>query len=155
MSVKQFLCKDRVCAIVSFLFGVWVFLVANKFPKSVVDSVGSAFFPKICAGIIMVASVILFITAKPAEEEKTNLKGYKALGVVFGDMLIYILLWDRIGFILSTLVFLTIFIMYFETKYEKLSERFIKSAPFIIIFTIILYLLFGKVLGILLPTLFL
>lgn len=171
MKLKRFMVKDRVCAIVALLFAAAVFITAASFPKSILDALGSSIYPQVLAAGIAVCAVLLFITAKPnkeelarwAEEDAAAAEGREPVPAPRGDalgvmitialLIIYYLLFITLGFFVATIAFCMGFAIKFDPR--PMKERIIRGLIFSVPFTVIIYLLFAKVLNVLLPTLIL
>lgn len=64
--------------------------------------------------------------------------------------MIYLLIFTRIGFILSTIAFLLALTLYFD--HRELKTRLKIAVPYAVCFSVFLYFFFAKLLGVLLPS---
>ncbi len=157
--MKRYLTKDRISALLFLCFSVWVWFEAGTFPQSIFDSVGSAAYPRFLALLIGICSALLLFTSKDssAEQEESSNEESKEqknyLGVLFVslDLILYLVLFRKVGFFISSFLFLLIFAFLFDKRPWK--KRIVGGVIFAAIFTGVLYLLFGIALKVMLPTL--
>lgn len=161
--MNNFMTKDRWVSVGALAFSAWVYFTAAEFPKSLVDTIGSSLYPQMLAIIIAFCAVVIFLTSKPvqrSEEEKAatreKIKNMDWLGVVItvADLIMYLVCFKPLGFVITTILFCMIFIMYFE-KNRPVKSRIIHGLIFSVIFTGVIYVLFAEVLNVLLPTILL
>ena len=161
--MKRLMSKDRWISVGAIAFSAIIYFMATKFPKSVLDKIGPSLFPQFLAGIIAACSVILFITAGPdkrtdeeraADWEKFKGKDWLGLLITLADLVFFLFAFKRLGFILTSIIFTMVSVLYFD-KDRPLKQRLIHGAIFAVVFTAIIYLLFAKVLRVLLPTILL
>lgn len=164
----NFFCKDRIVATVCFAGALWVYLAAEKFPMSIIDAMGSAMYPQILAVLFGVASIVMFITAKPSKQELEvaaakaakaagedveipKNKGWRSVFFIFGTLWIYYFLFKPLGFPITNFLFCLGFTLFFDKR--PIKQRLLWGAVFAAVFTVLMYLLFKVVLHVMLPTL--
>ena len=161
MNMKTILCKDRIVGLIFLVFSIIVYIIADSFPVSLIDKFGSSLYPQILAILIGLCSIALIITAKPSPEEQAQIpaaaakgRDFRGVGFTILALFCYYLLFRPLGFFLSTIAFLMAFCLYFDRK-QPMAERAKHGIVFAVLFSAVLYFLFAKLLGVLLPTLFL
>lgn len=145
--------RERIISLIWMAFAAYVWIEASSWPQSFLDVVGPAAYPKLLAGMIFVGAVILFITSK--SEKVKPIKGkrdFDAFLKVLGSLIVYLLIFEKLGFVFSTIIFLMAMCMFFDKRDMK---NVLKGAiPYSVGFSVVLYIFFAKFLGILLPHLF-
>ncbi|CAL7899301.1 tripartite tricarboxylate transporter TctB family protein [Fusobacterium necrophorum] len=123
-----------LCVISTFLF-----FVASKFEVLEMDnySLGTAFFPKlICVILFIIAFILLILSMKNKNvAENKNIK-YPVITILYFG--IYILFIERIGYLVSTIIFMISVIFLLKSK------SFFINVAFSIIFSGMIYLMFSK-----------
>ena len=150
--MKAFFNRERLIALLCLAFAAFIWIVAGTYPVSFIDSVGPAKYPRLLAILIAIPSLILFIGAKEAEPIKGN-KEFKALFYLIGCIIVYLVLFNLIGFILATALFLLALTLYFDRR--ELRTRLRIAIPYSVGFSVLMYFFFAKLLGVLLPSLIL
>ena len=147
----NFLNRERIIAIICFAFASYIWIASGMFPESALDSVGPAKYPRLLAAIIGISAAVLFFTSngpiKPIKGERKF--GY--LIYVLICAIVYLLLFSKIGFIAATTLFLLAMTLYFDKRDIKVKLKV--AVPYSILFSIVLYIFFAKLLGVLLPSL--
>lgn len=147
--MNSLLNRERIVTIVCICFACWIYCEAGRFPTSILDTVGSSRYPRFLAIVIGIASAIHFICSGGESKAIKGRREFKALGVMLASVISYVLLMPRIGFIAATIPFLLVLTCYFDRR--EWSVKLKVAIPYAIIFTISMWLFFGKVLGVLLP----
>ncbi|MEK6264762.1 MAG: tripartite tricarboxylate transporter TctB family protein [Clostridium sp.] len=156
MGSKSKLDFDALLGIVVTLFGLVYILAAYLLPRATIGKpLGPSKFPFLLGGILVALGILLFLRSdmsktkealnqlkKMSEKEKSNSK-LIALTCVF--CVIYALIFDSFGFVISTFIFLQ-GMLYLTNK-----KRIIQNSIVSICFSIGIYILFSKFLGIILP----
>lgn len=150
--MKAFFNRERIIALLCLAFAAFIWIVASTFPVSFIDTVGPAKYPHLLAILIAIPSIVLFIGAKEAEPIKGS-KEFKALFYIIGCIVVYLVLFNLIGFILATTLFLLALTMYFDRR--ELKTRLKIAIPYSVGFSVLMYFFFAKLLGVLLPSLIL
>lgn len=118
-------------------------------------SIGPGYFPKILATALLIVSGILIINAimdnSRKTEESFDIKdpGIQRSGIALLVTVLYCLVLNYIGFIISSIVYLT-FLMYLLKK-----RNYIKMTTISVCITLGIYFIFKTVLNITLPSGFL
>lgn len=152
--MKKFFNTERLIALGCIALSIAIFFIAGTFPKTFLDPVGPSIYPQFLAVLIFVAGVLLFITAKeqPKEEkqeEGTGWHGYKPFVYTIVLIAVYLVLMPVLGFIVSTLLFTLALTLSFDQRPWK--EKLKTAIPYSVVVTILVWLLFAKMLGVLLP----
>lgn len=143
--------KNRTCGILLVIFGVIFAMVSFGF-NSTIDSSdpGPKLFPLIgCGGMIICGIGIFF--QKSAEKwpvflEKT---GWKKLGLQIALLIAYVFCIKWIGFLISTPVILFIFTTLYDMEHKV---SILKRVVYSLLVTAAIYLVFVKVLLVMLPS---
>jgi putative tricarboxylic transport membrane protein len=114
--LKAFLNRERIIALACLVFAGWMYYEAGTFPKSALDTVGPSLYPRFLAVAIGVSSIALLLMSKSGKSEPIEGKRkFKGIGVVLGTILLYILIFGKLGFILSTIISM-ILALYFDRR---------------------------------------
>ncbi len=148
--MKKILNRERITAVVIFLFGLAVYLGASAMKKSPLDPVGPGVFPKVVAVAMMFISVIHFLISGNVEAGEKEELHWKNVAILAVMVALYILLFPRIGFPIATSIFLFVFSTIFDPR--PMAEKWKANLIFSICFMAVLYLIFKVMLGIMLPT---
>jgi putative tricarboxylic transport membrane protein len=145
---------ERRIAVLVVAFGSVAAAISNSFSKSTsVDPVGPAKYPFIISLIIILLGALMFISTIKKKDDTENAKDKTkekpgdilklAITILVGIMYIY--LFDKLGFIITNTIFIFTMLFIFE-------ERNIKNMVFYsILTTLILYGIFKIGLDVLLP----
>lgn len=155
----------KVSDVISLIFiavAAAFFGISTTFPEGSNGAVGPAWFPRIMCVIIIILSVINLATTAIAEKEKSEEEKEKernALAKMFskesaivwvtvGATLLYVICIQKIGFVVSSIVYILAMNLYYQVP--KVS----KIAAFVIPFAItgILYYVFTNLLHVVLPS---
>ena len=145
----SFLNRERVISIVCIAFAGWVYYEAGKFPTSILDTVGSTRYPRFLAIVIGIASAFHFVLSNVESKPIGGGREYKSLALLVAIIFGYLFFMPRVGFIAATIPFLLALTCHFDKR--GWSEKLKIAIPYSVIFTIAMYVFFGKVLGVLLP----
>jgi len=163
--------RDLITAVAFFLFGIGVIIASGNIPtKNLGGDIGSAFLPRMIAGIMVFLSVLLFaktlmgakkekakhidnVAPKTAEivEKKQGFAGNKAVFVSFLNLCLYVALFKPAGFILSSILFLVLQ-MGIMTEDSKVTPK--KLILWVVISAataILVYLIFYEIFSMPLP----
>ncbi|WP_047382210.1 tripartite tricarboxylate transporter TctB family protein [Cetobacterium sp. ZWU0022] len=110
------------------------------------NGLGAGFFPKVVCIVLGILSLIMFIRSFKSNANYKFCKDNKNTFVVMGLCIIYLFLMQRIGYLLSTIIFSLGVINVLDRK------KIIINIMFSVIFTIGIYYLFSKVFNVSLPT---
>lgn len=106
---------DKPLAIVLFIVGAVMLFMNTRFPETshAVRLSDTDTIPNVCAILIMFFAVVLFIQASIKDKEnKGNISGIieqlkedKFVYLLFGMTVLYIILFSRLGFVVSTFLY--------------------------------------------------
>ena len=135
---------DSVAGIAFLLFGILFFIESQKISDSAYgSSVGPKIFP-MGLGIILTALSIrlLYETFKiKTEDSAKGTLQYKKFFIIFGSALLYAFLLEKIGYVVSTFVFLLI-------TFQTLERgKIIYSIIISTVFSVGVYYMFSELLG--------
>jgi len=147
---------DAIVGIVVAVCGLIYLLAAYLLPRSTVGSpLSPSYFPFLLGGTMTVLGILLFLQSnmseskqaiknlkKMSEKEKAN---SKLIAITSVACIVYGVIFNALGFVISTFIFIE-FMLYLTNKKEIL-----KNAIVSICFSIIIYILFSRFLGIILP----
>ncbi|WP_419960023.1 tripartite tricarboxylate transporter TctB family protein [Psychrobacillus sp. BM2] len=135
---------DKIAGIAFLLIGILFFVESQKISDSAYgSSVGPKIFP-MGLGIILTALSIrlLYETFKNKTEETAKEKlQYKKFFIIFGSALLYAFFLEKIGYVVSTFVFLLI-------AFQTLERgKIIYSIIISTVFSVGVYYMFSELLG--------
>lgn len=135
---------DRVTGIAFLLIGILFFMESQKISDSAYgSSVGPKIFP-MGLGLILIALSIrlLYETFKYKTEDTTKEKlQYKKFFIIFGSALLYAFFLEKIGYVISTFLFLLI-------AFQTLERgKIIYSIIISTVFSVGVYYMFSELLG--------
>jgi hypothetical protein len=149
---------DMVIAVLMIGLGAYVFYEALSFPVSIVDGApGAGRLPMFLGSLLFILSLILFIQStgffkqKTAEKRENEIVNWKALGKIligiFCTILYLVLLEDIDIFILIPFLLLSIMLLMGERNITALI-----AVP--ICFNLFVFIVFYKIFGVALPTIY-
>ncbi len=124
-----------------------IYTIAHKFKSTIGLSPG--FFPIFCFSIIGICGLVLFLKSFKLKERSWPKFKWGRLGAIIGMLLVYIVLMNLIGFVISTLLFLVASMLFYGEKRIKVI------APVSAGLTAFVFLLWTQVFNIPLPTILL
>lgn len=135
---------DRVAGIAFLLFGILFFIESQKISDSAYgSSVGPKIFP-MGLGIILTALSIrlLYETFKyKAEDTEKEKLQYKKFFIIFGSAILYAFFLEKIGYVVSTFLFLLI-------TFQTLERgKIVYSIIISTVFSVSVYYMFSGLLG--------
>ncbi len=142
---------DQVTGIVLFVFSLVLMEGSRRLPPSATFGPGAGFLPFWLGALMAALSLVLLVTAsrRPAGPPgRAVLPGREALipvGATVGSLAVYILLLERLGFLLATAL-LTAFLLGVVER-----ERWGTTLAVAVLNAIGLYLVFRVLLGVSLP----
>lgn len=110
---------------------------------------GSKLFPYIACTIILVTSVLRFLTSGEEGAEFLPPSGWLRLGKILGCFVLYVLMLKYLGFLIAT--FISPALLVFVMKGDK-PVKWYTIVIFALILDVVLYFLFHNILGVVLPT---
>ena len=153
---------NRIISIILIILAVLLLFSSYRIPiiKTVQEkNINCQFFPRISSIFLLILSVLLFsksfkltekikLFSKQSSKEKevktVNIK-YKIVFSIILLTTIYLVLFFRVGFIVSSIIYILIFLLLMGTR----KWYYLISIP--ILFPVIIYLLFSHAFNILLP----
>lgn len=124
--------------------GIVIYSASNFDMSYIGDSgLGPDFFPKVIAVILIILSVLLFLSKDKTKQENRNIKYTMMVIIIFA---IYIFMIGKLGYLVSTILFS--FTIISILKKNSIILKIIYS----LIFPIGLYLLFTYIFKVSLPT---
>lgn len=129
--------------------GVYIYSVASTFPANMsATDPGAAYFPKMLAILLIALCLGLIVSTllNKGEGEKLDIPPHAwHLLIAFVGLLVYCLLFKKLGFILDTLWFV------FGMQYLLKSRKWLQMAIISIATTAIIYVVFSMLLYVNLP----
>ncbi len=154
--MKKFLSATRISGIITMVFSAIAFVTATTFDSSAMltnDPLGAAAWPLFLTGAMFLMGTILVIfgdkTTKVSQgnddkSESSSKKQPVQLLVTIFAMIVYLLLFEVLGFLIVTPIFILIMTLYYGGKLKV-------AIIYAIVLTSVLYFLFKVAMGILLP----
>lgn len=135
--------KNIITSVLFLAFGAFVYYEASGIKHVMNNDVGSAFFPKIIAGAMIVVALIRLVMALREEEKEAKASNSDLKGGWETILLlcIYVLAFQPVGFILDTIVFLFLEMLVLTPKEKRnlpLLGILSVATPFII-YTLFVY----------------
>lgn len=131
------------------IVSVFIFYSSTQFNMAFIgdSGLGPDFFPKVIAIILFILSGMLFIGSIKNKDKKSIYNpNMKYTFMVIFAFAVYIFLIDRIGYLISTIIFAFVVITILKSKSKILN------IIFALIFPVALYLLFTYAFKVSLPT---
>ena len=132
-------------SIIIILIGIVTLIEVKSFPQGQNNVVGPGFFPGIIAAILIILGIILFIQSiriKKDEDIKVNLfdSENKLAYIIMGITLIYLIAINYIGFLISSIIYLTTLITLYggKNKLKSLIASSVISSAIYFVFNILL-----------------
>ena len=118
MSSKK---KNLIVSLVFMAFGIFLFVEAMGIKHMMKNDVGSGFFPKVVAVAIMGVSLIRLVMALREPEGEKKAGDNDMMGGLLTIVLIavYVMAFQPVGFILSTMVYLFLQILVLVPKEKR------------------------------------
>ncbi len=138
---------EKLFSIGLCIVSVAIYYCTTQFNLSFIGTtgVGPAFFPKIICIVLFVLSCILFVSNSRKNESCIEVKNTKYTLLVMVICVLYIFIIDKIGYLVSTILFAFVVITLLKNTSIKIK------LSFSIIFPICLYLLFTYIFKVSLP----
>lgn len=105
-------------------FGIFMLVVALDIPHKIPSDVGSGYVPKFLAGCIIVvgvAKLIITLTRKDPNDNKKPVNDNDTVGglVTIAMMVVYMFIFQPVGFVCSSIIYLFAQIMWFSNKENR------------------------------------
>lgn len=131
------------------IVSVFIFYSSTQFNMAFIENTGLGpdFFPKVIAVILFILSAMLFAGSLKNKDKKSIYNpNMKYTFMVIFAFAVYVFLIDRVGYLISTIIFAFVVITILKSKSKILN------IVFAVIFPIALYLLFTYAFKVSLPT---
>lgn len=138
---------EKIFPLFLFIISLVGYYLAKGFENGFMidNGLGASFFPKLVCIILGILSIVIFIKSFKDKNSYKFTKDNKNTFIVIGLCIIYIFLMEKIGYLLSTIIFSFCVIRILDKK------KMIISIIFSIIFPIGIYYLFSRVFNVSLP----
>lgn len=143
--------KNIICSTFFLLFGTGMFFEAIKIKPLMGRDLGSGFMPKLIAiAIIMAAVATLVMALKKQPDTNTKKSDMDAKGglLTIACIAAYVVLYDTLGFLVSTFLYLFIQILILSNEKNRKLPLFFVIA---LVTSVFVYTLFVYVIGMPLP----
>lgn len=146
--------KDLISGICGLIFSVALYVLSVQIGMIENTTIGADFFPKIVAVILFAMFAIVTYRGvkqvkNPGEEKKLDYTpNYKGVAILFAAMIVYAALLKPVGFIITSILFLTLAIV-LMTKKEEMKP--VKFGIITVIAVLFIYFIFMEVFGIRIP----
>ncbi len=138
---------DKIFSIILCLISAVVYYSASQFDMSYIGDTGLGpdFFPKVVSVILIVLSILIFISNGKDKKTEKN-PNIKYTLITIGIFAVYIVLIGKIGYLVSTILFSFAIISLLK------KDSIVLKVVYSIIFPVGLYLLFTYAFKVSLPT---
>ena len=143
---------DRVIFVLTLILAGAYFYATERLPSlEIGDPLGPKAFPRLLGvGLVVTAIVLLFEILRarktvPAAASPADPKERKALlvvGAVAGWTLLYFLVFEKLGYVIATMVYLLALMFYFNKR------KPVANVLTAVLFCVLSYLMFTKLLGV-------
>ncbi|MFV0441428.1 MAG: tripartite tricarboxylate transporter TctB family protein [Lachnospirales bacterium] len=144
--------KDLAIYLVLIIIGVALFVSSQSIETGATMSKGGDFMPKLCTGIWVVLSLLLFISEYKKKEELDSITSLKSLLLTAMLLFLYIGLLKIFGFVIMSMIYLFIQIFLFLPDNKKSKKQYVIIGAISIISPILVNWLFVNVFSLILPT---
>ena len=138
---------DKIFSIILCLISAVVYYSASQFDMSYIGDTGLGpdFFPKVVSVILIVLSILIFISNGKDKKTEKN-PNIKYTLITIGIFAVYIVLIGKIGYLVSTILFSFAIVSLLK------KDSIVLKVVYSIIFPVGLYLLFTYAFKVSLPT---
>ena len=121
MTNKQ---RNLLTSVIFLVFGAFMLIQAKAVPHKIQSDVGSGYVPTfiaICILVVAAAKLIITLVRKNADDNEKEKGDSSTLGgvVTIGIILVYMLAFEPVGFILSSVVFLFALMNWFANSENR------------------------------------
>lgn len=130
---------DRYASIIFFVLGLSIFIYSQTLTKASFGStIGPSAMPSFLSVILMLLSVVGLINSikSKSESKKQEKLDYKSFLIILGALILYVLLLEPLGYVISTTLFL--FVGFQVMK----KGDYLKTAIIAFLFSAIVYYLY-------------
>lgn len=141
-----------VTSILFFFLALGAFIESRKLPFGSVSAPAAGFFPAVLAVLLMLAALLAFVESLREHDTgliRTEPLAWKKIVLTLGTLLIFGFVFERLGYLLATFLFITFLLRGVERQSWGLAMAVAFSASFLS------YVIFGLLLGTPLPAGFL
>ncbi|MEL7564573.1 MAG: tripartite tricarboxylate transporter TctB family protein [Dehalobacterium sp.] len=142
--------RDVIGGGVLVLFSIWFYLTAQAIPTGNITGMPPSFFPSFLAVCLGVCSAFLLgkgikdvLQGKKTVVSQT--KDQKTVLILLGLLILYVVLFNIIGFIATTIIYLTCVMLLLK------AGKLLKSVLISVVVTLVVYFIFGNLFNIPLP----
>jgi putative tricarboxylic transport membrane protein len=96
--------KDLYSGLIFVVFGALFAFIARDYPMGSALRMGPAYFPTILGSLLVILGAIIAARSMFLEGEPIAPIGYRELGLILGSLILFGLMLDQIGMIISTTV---------------------------------------------------
>lgn len=143
--------KEILISVVFMLVGIFIYLQAMNIKPLMKNELGSGYFPKVVAGTMIVLSILnIFLNLRKThieDENKTKSDLFGGLSTI-GLIGIYSLLYQKVGFLIGTSLYLFLQILILAPKEKRNIMLF---AIISVVFSVFVYYLFTRIINMPLP----
>ena len=108
---------DRVTSVLLFLFGIFVCVQASHLETGHVHNPGPGFIPLLAGALLGGLSLVIFLQSFLRKEKISSFgKGWFKGAVVVGSLIIYTLVLEKLGFLITTFIFLLLTLLSFKPR---------------------------------------
>lgn len=149
--IKRF--NGVISSIAFLVFSIAMFIGSFNIDRLTITRIGADSAPKLVSILIFICSIFLLVSSilkvKSQKNEAINFAKYKKSFALIGMFLVYLLILNGIGFIISTSIFLFFSFVLFTNNNIKTYLFYIALS---ILFTVIVYYVFNNFLNLFLPS---
>ena len=129
----------RVTSVFLFAFGIFVCVQASRLEMGHLHNPGPGFIPLLAGVLLGGLSLVIFLQSFIGKEKISVFGGEWLKGtVVVGSLIIYILVLEKLGFLITTFIFLLVSLLSFKPR--KLRDSLLVSLFTVIISYLVLSL---------------
>ena len=141
-----------ITSCIIILISIFFLFATSDINKAAGTILGPRFFPILILSVIIFLSLIIvilnIINRKKIDEVFIKKDELLRITVTVLMFIVYILIIEKIGFIISTALFMIVMSVFY---YGKIDKKFISISGISVIMPVFLYLLFSKMFHVLLP----
>ena len=141
--------KNKICGIFLVISGMAAWVMTLGFNVKLMEGdPGPKLFPMIGIGGMILFGVLIFFQRSDNEKSRFSKDEWKRIFTLFGLFILYVLMLKYIGYLISTLIILYIITTIFS---KGQNVNMVKRVIFTLTITLSVYVLFVKVLHVMLP----
>jgi putative tricarboxylic transport membrane protein len=134
----------RIAPLILLLFGLAAMLQARDLSLGELSAPGPGLWPFICASLLSLTALVLLFIDDPADYEPWT-RGTVGIGLGLLSLAVFIVLFERIGFLVPAVLMLLIWLRLFAREPWKWA------VPLAVIGAVVFHLLFVEALGVPFP----